>query len=290
MQPTSSLPLHLVQWGSADPSLASLIFIHGASSNHREFMIALGKQLQSKRGGPGHCIFVDRPGQGHSARASGDHSPRVQADRIVDAAKRLGVKRAVIVGHSWGTAVTAQIAVHHPGFCYGALFVAPATHPWVGGGWGGVTWYYGVACLPVIGFLFTRLISLPVGWFQIDSGVENVFAPEAPKPGYPKRLGARLVLRPRAFTANAEDVFRLRPFVRREALSYSRITCPVHILTGDEDGVVWPHVHSDGLERDIEGAQKHVLPGAGHMPHHTHPDKTLELIDDLLMRAKVTRR
>jgi hypothetical protein len=90
----------------------------------------------------------------------------------------------------------------------------------------GVDWYYAVADAPVIGWLFTRLITLPVAWGQIDDGVENVFAPEPPKPGYAKALGARLVLRPAAFRANAEDVYRLLQFVIEHTPSYREITMP----------------------------------------------------------------
>ncbi|MBV6656390.1 MAG: alpha/beta hydrolase [Devosiaceae bacterium] len=282
---SADLPLNVVETGALSPDRPSLVFVHGASSNHREFRIALGDQLEDSFGPDQHCVFVDRPGQGASPRAAGDHSPQVQAARIAGTVRALGVSRAIYIGHSWGGSVVAQAALVDPELCAGVLFVAPATHPWEGGGWGGVTWYYGVACLPVIGGLFTELVTLPVGWNQVDEGVESVFAPEAPRPGYGAALGARQVLRPASFRANAADVFRLRPFVRTAASAYPDIACPVHILTGDQDGVVWAHVHSDGLERDIPGARKTVIEGGGHMPHQTHPELTVELIADLLARA-----
>ncbi|MEM6382125.1 MAG: alpha/beta hydrolase [Pseudomonadota bacterium] len=282
---TSTAPLHLVERGSLSDKCPSLLFVHGASSNHREFQIALEDKLQQRFGDDQHRVFVDRPGQGNSPRKWGDHSPRVQADRIAEAVRRLGVDHVIVIGHSWGGAVVAQLAVHHRELVRGAVFVAPATHPWEGGGWGGVTWYYGTACLPVIGHLFTELITLPVGWNQINDGVENVFAPEVPVQGYASELGARLVLRPSSFRANAQDVFQLRPFVRAESHSYASIQCPVHVITGDQDGVVWPHIHSDGLERDIKGATKTVIAGGGHMPHHTHGDLILDCISEVYRSA-----
>lgn len=275
--------VHLVEWGKPDlarPDLArpSLVFVHGASSNHREFMVAMGDRLKAQLDPDQHCLFMDRPGQGSSERRSGDHSPRVQADRLLAAARACGVERCIVIGHSWGGSAVAQMAVHHRDMVEGAVFAGPATHPWVGGGWGGVNWYYGVANLPVVGWLFAYLIALPAGWFQIESGVDNVFDPEPSTPGYARAVAAVLLLRPASFRANAQDVFRLRPFVEREVDSYARISCPVHVVTGDEDAVVWPHVHSDGLERDIEGAQKYVISGGGHMPHHTHAQLVLDLI------------
>lgn len=273
--------VHLIEWGSPDPARPSLVFVHGASSNHREFMLAIGDRIKTQLDPHQHCLFLDRPGQGSSERRRGDCSPRVQADRLLGAARACGVQRCIVVGHSWGGSVVAQMAVHHQDMVSGVVFAAPATHPWEGGGWGGVDWYYGVACLPVIGWLFSHLLALPVGWFQIEAGVENVFRPEEPVSGYAQGLGARLVLRPASFRANAQDVFYLRPFVKREVASYALITCPVHIVTGDEDAVVWPHVHSDGLERDIAGAKKHVIAGGGHMPHHTQAQLVLDLIKSI---------
>lgn len=274
--------LHCVVRGRPQPDRPSFIFVHGASSNHREFIIALGDLLEAQFGADQHVIFVDRPGQGGSARKPGDHSPLVQAQRILAAARALGASSVLAVGHSWGGAVLAQMAVHGEAFMRGAVFVSPATHPWPGKRFGGVDWFYAVADTPVIGWLFTRLITLPVAWTQIDESVENVFSPEPPKPGYAKALGARLVLRPRAFEANAQDVHRLRDFVIEHAPAYTSIACPVHILTGDEDQVVWPHIHSDGLERDIKDAVKTVIAGCGHMPHQTHPDKLIEAIAAIL--------
>jgi len=274
--------VHLVEHGTPSADRPSLLFVHGASSNHREFMIALGEHLPERFGAMFHALYVDRPGQGHSERLVGDHSPRAQADRLIAAARAAGVTRIIAVGHSWGGAVVAQMAVHHSDIVDGAVFVAPATHPWPGG----VDWFYGFADRPILGWLFTRLIALPAGWFQVKSGVEGVFAPEPPRSDYAEQLMPRLVLRPQAFRANAEDVYRLKPFVIDEAASYQGITMPVQIITGDEDGVVFPHIHSDGLERDITGAQKIVIEGGGHMPHQTHPELVLDAIDDIMVLVR----
>lgn len=270
--------VHLVEQGTPSTDRPTLLFVHGASSNHQEFLIALGERLPERFGATFHALYVDRPGQGHSQRLAGDHSPRVQADRLIAAARAAGATRLIAVGHSWGGAVVAQMAVHHSDIVEGAVFIAPATHPWPGG----VSWFYEVADRPFVGWLFTRLVALPAGWFQVESGVEGVFAPEPPRPGYAEQLMARMVLRPQAFRANSQDVHRLKPFVIDEAASYQSITMPVHIITGDEDGVVLPNIHSDGLERDIAGAKKTVIDGGGHMPHQTHPEIVLDAIAEIM--------
>ncbi|MEM6711420.1 MAG: alpha/beta hydrolase [Pseudomonadota bacterium] len=271
--------LHCAERGTPSRDRPSLIFLHGASSNHREFIIALGKERLADLSKHWHLIFLDRPGQGGSDRAAGDQSPRVQADLAIAAAKELGAPSVIAIGHSWGASVVAQMAVHGGDFVQGAVFCAPATHPWPGERFRGVDWFYAVAGMPIIGWLFTRLIVLPVAWNQIGPGAEKVFAPDPTKPDYADALGARLVLRPKAFQANAQDVYQLRPFVTAQAPTYVRITCPVQIITGNKDKVVWPEIHSDGLARDISGAHKTVIEGGGHMPHQTHPDLVLKAID-----------
>lgn len=276
--------VHIVEQGAPSADQPSLLFVHGASSNHREFIIAMGDRLSAQFGPSVHALFPDRPGQGHSERFAGDHSPRVQADRLIAAARATGATRLVVVGHSWGGSVAAQMAVHHSDIVEGTVFVAPASHPWPGG----VDWFYGIAARPIVGWLFTRLVSLPAGWFQVQSGVDGVFAPEASRPGYAERLVPRLLLRPSSFRANAEDVYHLKPFVTQEAATYEQIDMPVHIITGDADQVVWPSIHSDGLERDIEGAVQTVIEGGGHMPHQTHPDIVIDAISAILDAARGT--
>jgi pimeloyl-ACP methyl ester carboxylesterase len=273
--------LHLMEQGRAHPDKPTLVFIHGASSNHREFQFAVAERIKERFGADQHAVYVDRPGQGASARRPGDHSPKVQAQRILGALDQLGVGRFVAVGHSWGGSVAAQLPLLAPDRVQGTVFLAPATHPWPGG----VDWFYGAADGAVLGRLFCWLFPVPVGWFQIEPGVERVFSPEAPVPGYRKALAPKLVLRPASFRANAQDVYRLKPFVTEEAPRYRQIRCPVTIITGDADKVVWPSIHSDGLERDIEGAKKIVIHGGGHMPHQTHPDLLVEEIAAMMAQA-----
>ncbi len=43
-------------------------------------------------------------------------------------------------------------------------------------------------------------------------------------------------------------------------------------MSGDTDGVVWTHLHSAGLARDIPQTKLIIMPGVGHGPHHADPD------------------
>ncbi|WP_181706578.1 alpha/beta fold hydrolase [Chthonobacter rhizosphaerae] len=275
--------LHYLDTGPGQPEARPrppVLVLHGASGNLNEPRTALGRHLAGRR-----VVYVDRPGHGHSDRPSRRlAAPAAQARLMAGLLDHLGIDRAIVVGHSWGGAVVAALGVLHKDKVAGLVFVAPATHPWPGG----VTWYYSVAAHPVVGRLFAWTLAYPVGRLALERAATGVFAPEPVPDRYRDDAHVELVLRPRSFIANAEDVADLKANVTALSPRYPEITAPTVIVTGDQDAVVWPSVHSQGLKRDIAGAELVVLPGVGHMPHHTRPDAVMAAIDRVTARALAT--
>jgi pimeloyl-ACP methyl ester carboxylesterase len=66
---------------------------------------------------------------------------------------------------------------------------------------------------------------------------------------------------------------------------YGSLTLPVEIVHGDADTVVPLAIHSALLVDQIPGAVLTVLPGVGHMPHHSAPQAVLDAIDRAAVRA-----
>lgn len=262
---------------SADPGddeRTPLVFVHGASSNGRDAQTAFDGEFGARR-----MIYLDRPGHGHSARISRHLAdPARQADCIAALLDHLKIDRVVLVGHSWGASVVAAFGVKHSKRLAGAAFLAPATHPWPGG----VLWYYTLASWPLIGAFFAHTLALPVGERRVDCAIENVFAPDPVPLGYRARVGAELVLRPRTFLANAQDVAQLKNHVTHLSKAYHFITCPAVIITGTDDQVVWPHLHAYGLKRDLPNAKLVEIAGGGHMPHHSQTETVIATLKDLL--------
>ena len=60
---------------------------------------------------------------------------------------------------------------------------------------------------------------------------------------------------------------------------YGQLNLPVEILHGNKDTIVPFQIHSKKLVNQIEKAVLTVLPGIGHMPHHTNPDVIISAID-----------
>jgi pimeloyl-ACP methyl ester carboxylesterase len=258
----------------AESDLPPIVFIHGASGNLRDQMHAFRAKLQGRAA----MLFLDRPGHGYSERGGPENAwPDGQAHAIARLMEKRGLDRAIIVGHSFGGAIAASFALEHPEKTAGLLFLAPATHPWPGG----VDWYYNVAKMPVIGWLFTRIVALPAGLLRIDSGTRFVFAPN-PRPGdYIAATAPALVLRPDAFRNNATDVANLLDYVRRIQPRYSAIHTPTVIITGDTDGVVYEEIHSRGLARDIAGSELVWIRNLGHKPDYIITGLAIEALEKI---------
>jgi pimeloyl-ACP methyl ester carboxylesterase len=268
--------LHVVDLAPSRPTEApAIVLLHGASGNLEDQRLTLGKALAARR----RVVLVDRPGHGYSDRPGGrsDASPGRQAALIAQALARLGIGRAIVVGHSWSGALAAALALDFPERVAGLVLLAPVTHPWPGG----IFWYNGLASAPLIGRLFVETCAFPLGSLMIARAVANVFEPQLPPADYLRRAATRLVLRPREFVANAQDVAALKAFVTAQAPRYGDIAVPTVIISGDRDNTVHLDTHSRVAATLIPGAKLIVLPGIGHMLHHVAADAIVAAVEAL---------
>ncbi|MDX8519138.1 alpha/beta fold hydrolase [Mesorhizobium dulcispinae] len=253
--------------------LPPVVFIHGASANLRDQMLPLKPLLE----GRAELLFLDRPGFGWSERGAGNNETlAAQADTIAALMDRLGIEKAIIVGHSFGGAVTTAFARTHPGKTLGLVFLAPVSHPWPGGA---TAWYYKLTATPIIGWLFSETLGYPAGMLQIGDATTCVFSPNKVPDGYVDATSIPLVLRPRAFRANARDVAQLYDYVRAASPGYRDIKAPTVVISGDRDKVVYATIHSVGLERDIPGAELVWVRNLGHKPDWVAPDLVVGAIE-----------
>jgi pimeloyl-ACP methyl ester carboxylesterase len=104
--------------------------------------------------------------------------------------------------------------------------------------------------------------------------------------GYAEAARSALVLRPAAFRANADDVAGLYAAAAAQSPLYAGIGVPATVIGGDADRIVWTDLHARSFARAVPDARLVVLPGAGHMPHHTHPEAVVAEIDALAGRVR----
>jgi pimeloyl-ACP methyl ester carboxylesterase len=275
--------LHYIDIGpQAGAPQGTIVLLHGASSNAGDSMLALGSKLSTKY----RVIAFDRPGHGWSDRIAGAKaaSPAEQAVLVGDAMRKLGVSRAVVVGHSWSGAVVPNLALDHTDVTGAIMILSGVTHPWPGGA---VSWYYAPAT-SWLGWLFTRTITTPLGALLMDRTTRAVFAPQEPPPGYVEAARIPVVLRPSVFQANAEDVAKLYEAVAAQSPRYPDILVPAVVIGGDADHIVWTDLHARSFAREVPGAKLIVLSGMGHMPHHAASELAVAEIDRLV--ANIAQR
>ncbi len=270
--------LHVLQLGPA--GAPPVVLLHGASGNLGDMRMALGEKLAAKY----RVIMVDRPGHGWSDRPGGraDAQPMRQAALIHQALEKIGVHKAIIVGHSWSGALATAYTLSYPDAVSGLVLLAGVTHPWPGG----VAWLNHLIAAPVIGPLLAHTVILPLGYFLIDAGIQSVFEPQTPPPGYDTRTGVRMILRPQEFIANTQDIVALHGAVTAQSPRYGEIKAPTAIIAGDADRIVYTDIHSRGIYKMLPDATLTVLPGVGHMVQFAATDVILKAIDDVAAKAK----
>ncbi|MBV8839610.1 MAG: alpha/beta fold hydrolase [Alphaproteobacteria bacterium] len=275
--------LHILELGEATDTLP-VVLLHGASGNLQDMRLSLGERLARNH----RVVLIDRPGHGWSGRPGGDADAALarQAALIAQVLDRLGIARAIILGHSFAGAVVTAFALSFPQRVAALALLAPATHPWSGG----IAWFYTVASLPFVGPLFARTIVLPVALPVLERLCVSVFAPQPMPERYADRAAIALLLRPSAFVANARDVAQLLADVTRQSPRYAEIAAPTVIITGDRDTIVSPTIHSKALAAALRHAKLIVLEGVGHAVQHVAADRVVAEVEQLAARSTLSRQ
>ena len=255
-------------------NLPPIVFIHGASTSLYDPMYAFRDKLEGKA----TLLFVDRPGHGRSDVGPKDNIlPDAQADAIAVLMKKRGIRKAIIVGHSFGGAITAAFAVRHKDMVEGLVFLSPALYPWPGG----VSWYYNAASVPVAGVLFSTLIAPAAGVIAIDAAVKSVFTPNPRPSDYISKTKAYQALRPVAFRHNAQEVGGLNAWAKTASAGFRQIKAQTIIIAGDVDKVVSTDIHSRHLARDISGAELIVVHNLGHKSDYVASDLAIAAMEKI---------
>lgn len=271
--------LHYLEAGPVEGrALGTVVMLHGASSNLVESMLSLGNALSAGY----RVVAVDRPGHGWSERSEGvgAEDPAHQAGVIAEALRRLKVRNAVIVGHSWAGLIAPHFGLDHRDVAGALLIIAGVTHPWPGGyaGW------YDRLTASWAGRLFMRTLAVPINLMLREAAARKTFAPQPVPPGFPEKAFIPLAFRPGAYQANARDFAVMHEAVHRQSQRYGAIAMPVVVFAGESDEIVWTDLHSRSLGRDVPGAELVLLPGVGHMPHYARPDLALAAVEGLARR------
>ena len=266
--------LHYIERGTGEP----LVLIHGNGTLIQDFTInGLVDRLSERY----RVIVFDRPGYGYSTRPRRLWTPRAHATLFQEALQQLGVDRAIVLGHSWGTMVAVSLALQAPALVRGLVLLSGYYFP---------TARLDVAqnlplATPGIGDVMRHTVSPLLARLMLPLAFRKMFEP-APVPEYFDRLFPKeLMLRPIQLRASNEDAALMTPAAMELEQHYGELTVPVVIVTGGDDKIANVGRQSQRLHQELPGSEFIRVLGAGHMIHHLAPDQVVVAIDRVAQLA-----
>ena len=262
-----------------------LVLIHGANGNLRDFTFDLTDRLTDTY----RVIAFDRPGLGWTGRLPGNvgawnsraETPFEQAALLQRAADQLGVKNPIVLGHSFGGAVTLAWGLSRPEDTAALVMVGAVSEPWEGD----LGLLYQVTSSAPGGALVIPVATAFLTDEYVQGSIESIFAPQDAPSGYAAHIGPALTLRRESTRANSQQVNSLLPHIIEMQQQYSKLTMPIELIHGDTDTIVPAHVHAERFAREVPSAALKLLPGIGHMPQHTNPEDVVAAIAHAAARA-----
>ena len=152
------------------------MLLHGNSGFAHDF----ASVLEALDGGEFRALAFDRPGHGLSERPAQDGAMSAQARLLRGAFKELGVRRPLLVGHSWGGALALSYALQFADEVAALVLLAPAAYS------DEEEMYAAQRILveiPVLSDLFIRASETFVR-AEIKRNLERAFSPDTLPPDY----------------------------------------------------------------------------------------------------------
>ena len=231
----NGLRLAYVEQGSRDG--IAVVMLHGYTDTHRSFDLVRPLLPRAWR-----VIAVTQRGHGHSDKPQSDYAMDDFAGDLPQFLDALGIKRAVLVGHSMGAAVALRVAADHPGRVAGLALLSD--NP------GAVELFdlvesFGDQLDPVFVRSFqASTIATPMSQAFIEFvSNESMRCP------------------PRAWKGVARVMAAHAPLA-----DAGWVSAPTMLIWGDKDGFV-PRTDQHALRRALPAARLVTLSGAGHAPH-----------------------
>lgn len=213
-------------------------------------------------------VAVDLLGHGGSEKPTSGYTIPNQADLVAEAMNRLGVRNAVVVGHSLGGSVVTGLAERSPQLVRKVMIIdTPPSHK---GDSLGLVAKLGFA--PVIGEFFWRVKPD----FAVKKGLEVAFAPGFDVPDeFVEDVNRMTYSSYHDSPEGSEDYTEEEPLDQRMKESGK----PLLVIMGAEEQIVNdPAERLAEYRRTVPGAQTKLIAGAGHSPNVEKPAETAALL------------
>jgi pimeloyl-ACP methyl ester carboxylesterase len=190
-----------------------------------------------------------------------------QAALLHDTLRALGIKRPILVGHSWGASLALAYALRYQEDLSSMILLAPAAYAekvqieW---------WMTALLRPPVIGDVSLAVGKLFFGKHMLKKELERAFYPQPVPDDYLKSANA-LWLGRKQLRSYLEDESKLNASLEPLSRRYSEIHIPVIIVTGDSDRIVSRQENAYRLKAAISQSQLVELKHTGHEIPQTDP-------------------
>jgi pimeloyl-ACP methyl ester carboxylesterase len=254
-----------------------VVLIHGTLTALDDMLIALGPYMPDQR-----LIALDRPGFGASTRQTlVDAGVFRQAHKLNQALAALQVRRAILVGHSFGAAVALAMALLEPARTAGVVALAPLVLPELRlehllFGPRAVPWWGGALSNALHGGIDRTL--LPVLW-------RDMFLPQPMPDAMETRFPFALAGQAGATARVGEDCLAAGPDLTALLALAPILQAPLSVLGGDADLVVNNRLHGALWAALAPDGRFSLLPRVGHMIHHAAPERVVQAVADVRTRA-----
>jgi pimeloyl-ACP methyl ester carboxylesterase len=242
--------------GAGEP----LILVHGGWTDHNTWALLVPLLARSFR-----VISYDRRGHSLSERGPGA-SPRLQEeDDLIGLIEELGLAPVHLVGSSYGASIVLAVAGRRPDLVRAVVAHEP---PLVG-----------LFAAPALEELF-ELVQDQIAAGDAPGATRRLFEGISHLPGAWDAVPERVQ---QAAIANAQTFLDLREdpaWGDLDVRAVARFPGPITITWGDAGPIWMPRIAvsvADALRRDPA-----VIHGAGHTPHHTHPEAFAAVIAERL--------
>ncbi|MFC7555727.1 alpha/beta fold hydrolase [Pseudoroseomonas wenyumeiae] len=153
-------------------------------------------------------LAFDRPGYGYSERPRDrPWTAEAQAAVLAEALARLGIRRAIVVGHSWGTLTALALALNHPEAVGGLVLLSGYYFPTARADVAMIS----PTALPVLGDAIRYTVGPLVGRLMAPMMVRTMFAPAPVPAAFTSAVPTGMMLRPWQIKASAEDAAAMIP-------------------------------------------------------------------------------
>jgi pimeloyl-ACP methyl ester carboxylesterase len=213
-------------------------------------------------------VRVDLIGHGGSEKPRDGYAVEDQARAVAAALRAEGVRRATVVGQSFGAPVATALAEARPELVrrIAVLDGLPSTD------YRSLPFTAELSYLPVIGQALRRTAPDVL----VEEGLSEAFADE----GYdvPDQFVADV--NRMTYTSYEETPDAANAFVEERPLPdrLAELGKPLLVIFGEEDDVVSPAREAAREYRRVPGAQIHLLPDVGHTPQVEAPVATARLL------------